>query len=69
MKDIDTNSAAELPIDGDIVIFFDNNQILTRRWYVVYDAKCMVSVVTTLLFLQPPIDYELQKNPSLSPYI
>ena len=57
----------EIPKDKDIVIFFDNNQVLTRNWNVKYDSKALVSVVTTLISLCPPNSTQLQRNPSLSP--
>ncbi|XP_046346471.2 uncharacterized protein LOC124127059 [Haliotis rufescens] len=54
------------PTAGDIITFFDNNQVLARNWRVRYDAKAMVSVVTTLLHIFPP-ETTLQTTPHLSP--
>ena len=55
------------PNDKDIVIYFDNNQVLARSWNVKYNNKALVSVVTTLISLCPPNSAQLERNPNLSP--
>ncbi|XP_062613499.1 uncharacterized protein LOC134275243 [Saccostrea cucullata] len=51
----------------DVLTFFDNNQILTRRWRVNYDNKTILSAITTVVHLFPHNLSYLQQNPHLSP--
>ena len=52
----------------DKIIFFDNNQVLSRNWSVKYDSKALVSVITPTVELVPPKNYMLQSNLELAPY-
>ena len=63
-----TKEKNQFPQDKDVLVFFDNNQVLARNWRVKYDCKALVSVVTTLLCLIPPAEYQLQRNPELCPF-
>ena len=55
------------PQNGDIITFFDNNQILSRNWRVNYDHKCKVSVITTVIHIVPGFPTQLQMAPNFSP--
>ena len=62
-----SEKSSKITNDKDIVIFFNNNQILSRNWNVTYNSKALISVVTTLISFCPPNAGELEKNPMLSP--
>ena len=49
------------------IIYFDNNQILSRSWKVAYNSKPLISVVTTVVALQPPTKSSLQHQEHFLP--
>ena len=69
LKYLDKYSKEKLsfPQSSDLIVFFDNNQVLARNWRVKYDCKALVSVVTTLICLIPPVNLQLQRNPYFPP--
>ena len=62
-------NALKPPPNSDICVFFDNNQIMARNWNVKYNSKALISVITTMVSLVPPIITTLQKNPQYKPYV
>ncbi|XP_045199012.2 uncharacterized protein LOC123553344 [Mercenaria mercenaria] len=50
----------KLPESADCIYFFDNNQIIARSWKVQFNAKPLISVVTTVACLVPPTFLDLQ---------
>ncbi|XP_062577048.1 uncharacterized protein LOC134238946 [Saccostrea cucullata] len=62
-----SQSSIDVPFHNDIITYFDNNQVLARNWRVRYDAKAILSTITTVVHfsLNPP--YNLQNNDSFSP--
>ena len=69
MKYINENSVNQIPYPSgcDILVYFDNNQVLARNWNVKFDCKALISVSTTVLCLIPPTFTALQYEPRLSP--
>lgn len=37
----------------DVITYFDNNQVLARHWLVEYDAKAILSYITTIVHFFP----------------
>ena len=62
-----SSESLELPPKTDVAVFFDNNQIMARNWNVQYNSKALISVITTMISLVPPVDTNLQQNPQLKP--
>ena len=67
MKD-KSSDPVKPPKNGDLITFFDNNQVLCRNWRVTYNYKCKVSVITTVLHIVPSPETRLQYTPNLSPF-
>ncbi|XP_078336984.1 uncharacterized protein LOC144626577 [Crassostrea virginica] len=57
------------PQDPDVVTFFDNNQVLEKKWKVEVNYKSRASVIITLIHIIPNTmdPHRLQKIPELSP--
>lgn len=53
-----------IPFQHDVITYFDNNQVLARNWRVRYDAKAILSYVTTVVhfFPSPTTDLQLLNN-------
>ncbi|XP_062577384.1 uncharacterized protein LOC134239238 [Saccostrea cucullata] len=53
-----------IPSKHDIITFFDNNQVLARNWRVRYDAKAILSVITTIIhiFQNPCTDLQIKNE-------
>ncbi|XP_061171013.1 uncharacterized protein LOC133201813 [Saccostrea echinata] len=53
-----------IPFQHDVITYFDNNQVLARNWRVRYDAKAILSYVTTVVhfFPNPTTDLQLVNN-------
>ncbi|XP_062620908.1 uncharacterized protein LOC134282522 [Saccostrea cucullata] len=56
-----------VPFQHDLISYFDNNQVLARNWRVRYDAKAILSYVTTVVHFFPNPTTELQLVNNLSP--
>ena len=52
---------------SDVITYFDNNQVLARNWHVRYNAKALVSVITSVIHIVPNIISHYQKIAELSP--
>lgn len=51
----------------DVITYFDNNQVLARNWRVRYDAKAILSYITTVVHFLPKPITNLQINQAFSP--
>ena len=43
-----TSCKVQCEPNGDIITYFDNSQILARNWRVRYDAKALISIITSM---------------------
>ncbi|KAJ8322266.1 LOW QUALITY PROTEIN: hypothetical protein KUTeg_000737 [Tegillarca granosa] len=55
------------PENPDVITFFDNNQVLERKWRVKYNFKSSTSVLTTVVHIIPDLTRNLQMEDKLSP--
>ncbi|XP_069122376.1 uncharacterized protein [Argopecten irradians] len=64
-----THAIKELqcPKECDVVTFFDNNQVIQRKWRVQSNFKCASSVFTNIIHIVPDPVMQLQKRADLSP--
>lgn len=56
-----------IPFQHDVITYFDNNQVLARNWRVRYDAKAILSYVTTVVHFFPSPTTYLQLLNNFSP--
>ena len=63
-----TSKEVVCPADNDVNTFFDNNQVLARNWRVRYNAKAMLSVITSVIHIKQSIVTNFQNIPELDPY-
>jgi hypothetical protein len=52
---------------GDIVTFFDNNQIVAGNWRVTYGYKCTASVLTMCINIDAKLNSNIQVSALYSP--
>ncbi|XP_062603684.1 uncharacterized protein LOC134265484 [Saccostrea cucullata] len=57
----------QCPQHADVVTFFDNNQVLEKKWKVEVNYKSSSSVITTTVHIVPDDTQQLQERPELSP--
>lgn len=62
-----SKDAIECPQNADVVTFFDNNQVLEKKWKVEVNYKGKASVVTTMVHIIPDIESNIQHILELSP--
>jgi hypothetical protein len=62
-----SKECVHVPDKNDVLTFFDNNQVLARIWRVHYDAKAILSAITTVVHIFPFKPSFLQWNSALSP--
>ncbi|XP_052086773.1 uncharacterized protein LOC127724024, partial [Mytilus californianus] len=62
-----SKEALQCPNDVDVVTFFDNNQVLQRKWRVISDFKSESSVITNLIHVLPNPNSMLQLEDKFSP--
>ncbi|XP_062608370.1 uncharacterized protein LOC134270197 [Saccostrea cucullata] len=55
----------KIPDNSDVISFFDNNQVIGRKWRVKNDFKAESSVITSVAHMQPRSD--IQRNMELAP--
>ncbi|XP_062590242.1 uncharacterized protein LOC134251838 [Saccostrea cucullata] len=55
----------KIPDNSDVISFFDNNQVIGRKWRVKNDFKAESSVITSVAHMQPRSD--IQRNIELAP--
>ena len=53
--------------NGDVITFFDNNQVVGKQYGLSFNAKCHASVMTTLIHImcQSHLQYELELSPNI----
>ena len=55
--------------NNDISVFFDNNQIMARNWNVKDNPQALISVITIMVSLVPPVITTLQRNTQFKPSV
>lgn len=54
--------AIVIPPEGDVITFFDNNQVMARNWPVRFVSKAALSVVTNIFHIFPNIRSHVQNK-------
>ena len=54
------------PVSGDTITFFDNNQVVGKKWGVSLDSKVPSSVIMTVIHITAN-GPEIRRQPHLSP--
>ena len=47
-----TSEEVVYPKNNDVITYFDNNQIIARNWRVRYNAKAMLSIITSVIHIE-----------------
>ena len=60
-----TSEKVMCPKYNDVISYFDNNQILAHNWRVRYNAKAMLSIITSVIHIELRIVTKFQTIPEL----
>lgn len=63
----DLGVSHNIALHGDIVIAFDNNQVLRRAWNVMVGGKFQCHIITMVAFFELGCTSVVQQNASLKP--